>query len=311
MADRLTPPAQAPTPPAVAPEDAAAAAELARAAASPFGYRQPARALLARFGDGPDAARRATAALARAGVAAEPPLERAAPEQLVLLRRVGQNREPVTVAPRQRLRVAAAGLAALVAVLVASALLRGVVGDGGERASDLPPGAPAAAATTATAATPSRTTTATPSRTVATPSPDDATPAEAAAPGAGTERPLSQGDTQSETQGDTRRSERDPRRGGADGAATAPPRAVALRIVPTERSYVCVTDGGGAPLYEGILTEPYAVKRPRLIVRVGVATARITANGRPVPITTAPATVELTRRAIRPLSDDVRYCGRG
>ena len=82
-----------------------------------------------------------------------------------------------------------------------------------------------------------------------------------------------------------------------------------LRVVPSEEMYVCIGDGAGTTLWEGMLTGPYEARRARLIIRVGVATARITANGRPVRVTTAPGAFELTPTAIRELPGDQLVCG--
>ncbi|MBB4664637.1 hypothetical protein [Conexibacter arvalis] len=101
---------------------------------------------------------------------------------------------------------------------------------------------------------------------------------------------------------------------GTAPPATAPssrpsPRAVTLRIVPSEESYVCIADGSGATVWEGMLTGPYTARKRKLTIRVGVATARITANGRAVRVTKAPGAFELTPRGIRELPGDARVCG--
>ena len=324
--------------PAIPPADAAAAAELAREAATPFGYRRPARELLAAFGgSGEEERRRATAALARIGIAAEPSLSTAAPDQFVQLRRAaaapsaaaasappvgrsvadGATPEPraAAAAPRGGARVPAAqrvaarfaptapvtsdrriaagalGLGALLVVLVLAVALRGLAGDGDSAATALPPDDPApAAAATATApaaAAPERS-----ERGAA-----EAAPPTATAPAAAAER------------SERGAAEATPPAAAHAGARRPAPRAVRLTVVPAEPSYLCVADGAGRTLWEGMRTGPYVVRGPKLIVRVGVASARIAADGRPVRVTTAPGAFELTPRAIRPLPGDAHVCG--
>lgn len=85
--------------------------------------------------------------------------------------------------------------------------------------------------------------------------------------------------------------------------ATAPtaPGSVLLRIVPTESSYICVADGStGEKLWEGMRTGPYTVRRASLFLRIGVGTARITVNGRPLTVDVAPSTYALTPAGVRP-----------
>ncbi|MDO8212782.1 hypothetical protein [Conexibacter sp. CPCC 206217] len=83
--------------------------------------------------------------------------------------------------------------------------------------------------------------------------------------------------------------------------ATTPPRTVVLRIVPTEASYMCVADGStGAKLWEGTRTGPYTVRRASLFLRIGVGTAQITVDGRPLQVDVAPSTYVLTAAGVRP-----------
>jgi hypothetical protein len=88
------------------------------------------------------------------------------------------------------------------------------------------------------------------------------------------------------------------------------PRTVRLVIAPTEPSYVCIADGSsGATLFEGMLTGRYAVSRPSLVLRVGVATARIGVDGRRLTINSAPSAYRLTPRGVAGLPDDRPVCG--
>ena len=265
---------------AVTVQDAAAAAALAQEAATPFGYRRPARELLAAFGgEDDDTRRRATAALALAGVAADPPLDTAASTAYVHLRVVGARsarrkaaRVPVSqrvaarFAPRtpitadRRVAAGALGLGALAAVMVVAIAFRGAAGDRDTAAEALPPDPAPVQTTTAARTTP---------------------PADTVASAPMTPPP----------------------------ARPARPRVVRLRVVPTAPAYLCVADGAGTTLWEGMRTGPYVARGKKLVIRVGVATAEITANGRPVKVTTAPGAFELTPAGVRALPGDAPVCG--
>ena len=328
--------------------DAAVAEELAREAAGPFGYKRPARELLARFGgqDG-DARRRATAALELSGVVADPPLAEAAPHQFVQLRRAGtapagaagaraaasapagepasaaagyratasapagepgpeaEAAPPASARPLQRIagllrasygvrrrpaagpapdvprnrRIAAGalGLGALALLMDVFVLLRSLAGDGDETVDSLPAGTTESRTTAPASSTPvapARTTSATPAAPTRT---------TAAAP---------------------------PPAADAGPRPRPRPATVRLRVVPTEPSYVCVADAvTGRTLVNEVLEAPYVVRRPKLILRVGVGTARIDANGRPIRVPVAPGAFELTPAGARPLPGDRRVCG--
>lgn len=327
---------------AVPVDDLVAASALAREAATPFGYKRPARELLEQFGgDTPDGRRRAAAALTFVGIAAEPPLGAVQPFQWVQLRRAAAAPagsvvtpqqalvpppapatpgpqaaaveppadtaspafeppaapEPAPPAPRgrrslrpadvaarhaptgpvtreRRFAAGALGLVALVVVMVAAVLLRSLAGDSGGTADALPTGT-------------------TPPATVASAS-TTAKPAAAAkpvrrAPLPGT-RPAGHAARRSTT--------------------AAAPATVRLQIAPTESSYICIADAGsGRTLFEGMLSQPYEVSGAKLILRVGVATARITANGRPLTINSAPSAYELSPAGVRGLPGDRPVCG--
>ncbi|ADB52113.1 hypothetical protein [Conexibacter woesei] len=365
--------------------DAAVADELAREAAGPFGYKRPARELLARFGgEGDDARRRATAALQLSGVVADPPLAEAAPHQFVQLRRAtaapgvapappaaaaparadafptadapvppaagsraaaappaagapeaeaAPPAQPAAARPlariagllragysirrrpaagpapdvprNRRIAAGALGLGALALLMVVVVLLRSLAGDGDETVDALPAGTTAtqttAPASTATAPAPSRTTSAAP-RTHTTTAPPARTSRTTAAP-ARTPTPTPPapaGTATTATRAVTDATPKPRRR----------PATVRLRIVPTEPSYVCVADAdSGRTLVNEVLEAPYVVRRPKLILRVGVGTARIDANGRPIRVPVAPGAFELTPAATRPLPGDRLVCG--
>ena len=72
------------------------------------------------------------------------------------------------------------------------------------------------------------------------------------------------------------------------------PTTVTLRIVPTEATYLCVDRGAGTdPLYEGTATEPRTFKGRRLRINLGRPSARLTVNGRRVPLEEGPDAVRL------------------
>ena len=101
----------------------------------------------------------------------------------------------------------------------------------------------------------------------------------------------------------------DPARDGGlsttNGTATEPergrrprtrptPRTVTLRVAPTEPTYLCVDRGAGSdPLYEGTATEPRTFKGRRLRINLGRPSARLTVNGRRVPLEQGPDAVRL------------------
>ncbi|MDO8184541.1 hypothetical protein Q5424_09190 [Conexibacter sp. JD483] len=302
---------------AVPLENLAAANELAQEAASPFGYKRSAGDLLARFGgDTPDGRRRATAALALAGVLVDPPLTEATANQLVRLRHSEVDpaamqplAEPLTppaqtptptppapdapadVMPRRpswAMRVASrhatsgpvdsesrfrAGALGLLALVVLIVAVVLLRGAIGSPGGGDRGGdlAPPATATTTTTTT-------------------------AQTPPATTPAP--------EQRRDTLRYETRPSR-------RARLRRVRLRIVPREPSYLCVADGAGRTLWEGMRTGPYEVSRRRLRLRVGVATMRISVDGRPLTVRSAPSAYLLTPRGVSGLPADRPVCGAG
>jgi hypothetical protein len=312
---------------AVGLDDALAAAALAREAQTPFGLKRPAGELLDRFGgDSPEGRRRATAALALAGVAADPPLVSAEPSQWIQLRRAAAA-APAAAAPsvapapepapapteeppptprrtswavrtaakhaptgpvtrERRFAAGALGLVALLLVMVGAVVLRNAVGDDGGTADALPTTTTAAAVAPATTPRTPRTTPPPATTRRARPRPAATPPAARTAPAV----------PPTITQ------------------PTAPPRArprtVRLVIAPTEPSYVCIADGrSGATVFEGMLTGRYAVSRASLILRVGVATARIGVDGRPLTIDSAPSAYRLTPAGVSGLPDDRPVCG--
>jgi hypothetical protein len=65
-------------------------------------------------------------------------------------------------------------------------------------------------------------------------------------------------------------------------ARRAAPRRVSLVITPVEPSYVCVDDGRGTRIFEGIVTGRRSFRRRRLRLNLGRPTAIVRVNGRRV-----------------------------
>ncbi len=237
-------------------EDVAAAAELAREAASPFGYARPAGELLARFGgDTADARRRATAALTLAGVVADPPLDAAQATHLVHLRRTAVDpaamHKPVEPAPTPEPAAAPpaqepAGEGELFprrpswAVRVAARHApSGPVGREGRVRAGLVGLLALVALIVAVVLL------------------------RGAVGSPGGDRGGDLAPAVTETTAQTAPARAPPATTPAPAAAPRRPRTVRLRVVPSEPSYLCVADGAGRTLWEGIRTGPYDGQGPQ------------------------------------------------
>jgi hypothetical protein len=250
--------------------DAEAAARVARAARHGRGAdRAPTlEQLLLAFGEReatPRARARAAAALRVAGVRAAPAVEEASPGQRIKL--------AAGAAPR-RGRRALLGVAGLVAVLGAGVGAAALAGGGDDPEQE-------AAAPTATAtATPARTAAPSPTRTP-TPTPtatSTPTPTATATP-TRTPKP-----TRTAT----------PRRKRA--AARPAPQRVTVRLVPAQPTSLCVDDGRGRQLYEGLLTTPLVFHGTTIRLNVGRADTQVLVNGRPYTLLGSPDGVLITAR---------------
>ncbi|HEY4279315.1 MAG TPA: hypothetical protein VGM91_13915 [Conexibacter sp.] len=284
--------------PPVPAEDLAAAVELAREAASPFGYLRPARELLAHFGGKDDAVARATAALAAVAIAADPPLATVDPTRLVRLRRadiraiadVGPaapladtDTDPLSSEPeaaRSRSSWAQRTAARHAPEGPVSSERRVVVGALGF-----------AALVVLIAAAVFLRSVAGPGKAHASAAPANSVPpvatADAASPVEHSRAPAAP----------------------VSAKHSAAPATVSLKIVPTERTYLCVADGSGATKYEVTGTQPYSATGRRLFLRIGTITAHVTANGRAIPLTNAPTAFELTPGHVRELASSAGVCG--
>jgi cytoskeleton protein RodZ len=90
----------------------------------------------------------------------------------------------------------------------------------------------------------------------------------------------------------------------------ATPRRVSLRIVPAAATYVCIDNGSGRVLFEGVISEPQTWRGRRLRLNMGNATARVRVNGRRVPIEAGPNPVgyDFTPRGRKELPLGERPC---
>ena len=102
-----------------------------------------------------------------------------------------------------------------------------------------------------------------------------------------------------------------PKRERTEREQPAVPRAVRLRVTPTQETYVCIDTGPGTPIrFEGILAEPRTFRAPKLRVNLGKTDVELTANGKAVAIEPGPDPVGFvfTPRATRPLPVGERPC---
>jgi hypothetical protein len=231
--------------------------------------------LVAAFGEAEptaDARRRAGRALALAGVATVPDLLETSPGQRVLLE----------VRHVRRRRALFLGLLALMTLFAAAALATQVDLGSSNTAADLPAGT-----TTATAAATTATNTVAPETTTT----------------AATARATSAKRRRVRRARARRAAARRARARRVRAARAAARRRVTVRLSASSPTFLCV-DGDGRQLFDGTLTgsRTFRGRVVRLNVGLGPST-RVTANGRPVPLTASPTGVELTpkRRTLLPL----------
>jgi cytoskeleton protein RodZ len=91
----------------------------------------------------------------------------------------------------------------------------------------------------------------------------------------------------------------------------APPKRVALRIVPATPVYVCVDHGlGTAVVFENTIESPQRFRGKRLRINLGRRDVQLWANGKRVPVTPGPDPVgfAFTPRHTRELPNGERPC---
>ena len=83
----------------------------------------------------------------------------------------------------------------------------------------------------------------------------------------------------------------------------APPKQVAVRLVPTDQaSYLCVDHGPGTPTTETTLSSPLTFRGKRVRINVGLSSVRVTVNGKPFQLAFSPSGYDIqpTRRTFLP-----------
>ncbi|HEY4094257.1 MAG TPA: hypothetical protein VGM33_02020 [Baekduia sp.] len=305
---------QRPAEPEVPLADAAIATEIARAAARGRGAdRAPTLdQLLAAFGETQptfEARRRVRAALEVAGMGVRPDLLNAEPGERLMLLPPGVSSGP----SRGR---AAAGIAALIAILAVAGGVAALVGGGDDKnaSDDLPAtatsGLSASAGGAPSSAAPASTQTQTATQAATTPA--ASTPA-ATTPAATTKTETTpEADTPAEIK--AKRHKRAVRirteRAAREKAALAD-KLVTVRVDASVRpTFLCVDDGAGKQLFGGTLTGKQTFKGKRVRLNIGLASTRVTVNGNPVRLDGSPSGLDVTRKGgARQLASGHRPCG--
>jgi hypothetical protein len=79
-------------------------------------------------------------------------------------------------------------------------------------------------------------------------------------------------------------------------------RLVTVRLTPAGATFLCADDGAGKILFNGTLSSPRTFKGRRVRLNVGLASTKVTINGRPYTLTGSPAGVDITRKGASPLA---------
>ena len=91
----------------------------------------------------------------------------------------------------------------------------------------------------------------------------------------------------------------------------AGPTVATLNVAPTDPTFVCVDTGPGTRvLFTGTLESPRRFRARRLRLNVGKTSAKLTANGKPVPLDPSPEPVgyEVTPTRVQELELGQRPC---
>jgi hypothetical protein len=231
-----------------------------------------------------DARRRASRALALAGVATVPDVMEVAPGQRLTLE----------VRHERKRRALVGGIAALVLLFAAVAAAATQLDFSDDPASDLPAGT-ASTATTATNTVTQEPTTST----------DLTTSTAAKAPATAAERRRAKRIRERRAREKRARARAAARRKRARAAAR---RRVTVRLNPRLATFLCV-EGDGKQLFNGTLSSArsFRAKVVRLNIGLGPST-RVTANGKAVPLTASPTGLELTPKSRKVLPLGTRPC---
>ena len=123
---------------------------------------------------------------------------------------------------------------------------------------------------------------------------------------------LTGGEDEPERTVDRGRTETTARKPKPPSPAPAAPRRVALRVVPTVPTYVCVDRGPEELVFEGTLSSPQTFRSPRTLrINLGKRSAQLRVNGKAVPFADGPDPVgfEFTRGGGREeLAEGERPC---
>lgn len=287
--------------------DAETARHIARTAAKGApGDRQPTlEQLLAAFEESvptPRARARVAAALALVGVSTVPALEHAEPGSRVSLTFTG----PTGPAPSRSTaaRRALTGIAVLAAFIGAMALASGIGGDG-ERADVLP----ATATTTTTTTTTAPVVATTPTAPAAGGRVEDEAVTTETKAITDAARRAEEAEAERRAAARTREiGRRVARRRAAARRAAAARRGVTVRLTPVSATYLCVDDGAGKRLFAGTLTSRRTFTAKEIRLNVGLASTRVTINGRPYRLSGSPSGVSITRRRTVALALGARPC---
>ncbi len=287
-----------PTETTVSLADAAVAAAIARAAVSGrTADRTPTiEQLLAAFGEGeptPQARARAAAAMRLAGVTVTPPLHSAPLGARLTLAAPG--------APRRRAPLVTA-LLALTAIAIVTGTAFGVsrlLTDNGRRADQQLP-----ATTPLTIAGQTTATTATTGTTVAAATDTATTGAQTGTTtDSSTTTPTTTTPSASEKAAARRRAER--RR----AAALARKPMVVSLDASARPTFLCVDDGAGGELFNGTLSGSRTFRGLHIRLNIGLASTRVTVNGKELALPGSPAGFDISRRGgVRPLALGQRPC---
>jgi hypothetical protein len=231
-----------------------------------------------------DARRRASRALALAGVATVPDVMEVAPGQRLTLE----------VRHERKRRALVGGIAALVLLFAAVAAAATQLDFSDDPASDLPAGT-ASTATTATNTVTQEPTTST----------DLTTSTAAKAPATAAERRRAKRIRERRAREKRAKARAAARRKRARAAAR---RRVTVRLNPRLATFLCV-EGDGKQLFNGTLSSArsFRAKVVRLNIGLGPST-RVTANGKAVPLTASPTGLELTPKSRKVLPLGTRPC---
>ena len=81
-----------------------------------------------------------------------------------------------------------------------------------------------------------------------------------------------------------------------------------VRLRPAAPSFVCVDNGRGKVLFSGTASAPLRFRGRHIRVNIGLATTRLTVNGREIPINSSPAGYDINIHHVLVLPEGKRPC---